>query len=150
MLRALKQGGPLTGTLTPRFLSPEWVQEARRLLAGSKAFKSAVQGQTASLLAVVTDNPRGHTSYVYYEFLDGTVAKAEAWEGGGFHGRHAQFTITASYDVFARLQRGDLSLQAAYFQRLVRISGDMKRAMRFAPAFVRYSEIVRGIPTEFA
>lgn len=135
--------------MTARFLTTEWVKEARRLLSGSKAFKTAVAGQSATLLAVVTDNPRGETSYVYYEFADGALAKAEAWEGGGFHGRHAQFTLTGSYDTFARLQRGEMSLQAAYFQRKVKITGDIQRAMRFAPAFMRYHEIVRGVPTVF-
>lgn len=132
-----------------RFLSEAWLEEAKRRLAASKEFHKALGGQSATLLAEITDGPDGRPVFLYYEFHDGAITRAEVGTNGGLASMPAQFHIVGTYDTFVRLQKGDLSLQAAYLQRKVRLRGDFPRAMRFAPAFLTYHKVVRGVETDY-
>lgn len=103
----------------------------------------------ARLLTIVTDAPGGSTLYVYHEFRKGALATMESSTTGKFAERSVDVRISGSYDTFARLQKGTLTLQAAYLQRLIRLGGDVQRALQFAAAFVKYYDLVRAVETEF-
>jgi SCP-2 sterol transfer family protein len=132
-----------------RFLSAPWLEEAQRLLRSSKEFHHALGGQSGAILAEITDAPGGGRLFLYYEFHDGALTRAEVGTNGDVSSRSAQFRITGTYESFVQLQKGELTLQAAYFKRKVRLTGDFQRAMRFAPAFLAYHEIVRRVETDY-
>jgi len=130
-----------------RFLSGAWLEEAKRRLGASKEFRHALSGQSATLVTEVTDTPGGRALFIYYEFHDGALTRADVSSNG--HHDDVQFHVQGTYDTFVRLQKGELSLQAAYFQRKVKIKGDFQRALRFAPAFLAYNDVVRKVETEY-
>lgn len=135
--------------MAPRFLSHEWVEAAKARLLASKEFRAATKGQSIAIVAHVTDPPGGKPLHVYYEFENGKLVKAEVGRVGAVAHRHAEFTITGTYDAFAELQRGELSLASAYFKRKIKISGDIAFAIKFAPAFLKYNQIVHGVETTY-
>lgn len=132
-----------------RFLSPEWIEAGRRLLVASPEFRKALNGRSTQVLTIVTDGPREKARYLWLEFKNGQLAAAESSTDGDVAKRNAELTITGSYRTFAALQTGALSLQAAYFQRHLKLGGNIQEAMTFAPAFAKYQEIVRKVETEF-
>lgn len=132
-----------------RFLSPAWLKEATKLLRASKEFHRALGGQSGTLLAEITEGPGGKATFLYFEFHDGALTNAAVGSDGHVAATKPQLHVVGTYDTFVRLQKGELSLQAAYFTRRVRVTGDFQRALRFAPAFLTYHKIVRRVETEF-
>ncbi len=132
-----------------RFLSPEWVDCGRRLVAESPEFRKTLGGISTTVLTVVTETPTGNPHYLWHEVQDGELVRLESGDNGSFANRQAALTIRGTYATFSRLQRGQLTPRAAYLQRLIKLDGDVPEAMRFAPAFIKYHELVRKVETDF-
>lgn len=132
-----------------RFLSPAWIEAGRQLVAESDEFRRLLGDRSTRILTIVTDAPDEGTRYLYYLFDAGRLARVASGNDPSHRSEPAEFTITGSYATFADLQRGTLTLQAAYFQRRLRLQGDLEEALRFAPAFLKFQELVRRVETEY-
>jgi putative sterol carrier protein len=132
-----------------RFLTEPWLKEAKRALNASEDFHRALGDQSGAVLTIVTETPKGASAYLYYEFEHGALKRAAVGTDESIAPRNVDFTLTGTWDTFRRLHMGTLSVAGAYFQRKVRIGGDRARALRFAPAFLKYNEVVRRVDTAF-
>lgn len=132
-----------------RFLSPKWLEEGMRKVDADPKFKKVLGDSSASVLTIIRDPPAGVPRFVWHHFEGGKLAQVEGGNDDKIAQRPSDFTLAGTYDAFAQLQKGTLTVAGAYLKGLVKVSGDLTKAVSFAPAFMRFNELVRAVPTEY-
>jgi len=97
------------------WLSPEWFEETRALVAAQPLFP----GLSARIVAEITNGPEGNVS-CYWEVDEGRL---EASAEGTVEG--PDVTLTLSRKDAASLCRGDLDPSVAFMQGRVKVAGSM-------------------------
>lgn len=134
--------------MPPRFLSPAWLEEAHKVAQASEEFRKHLHHLDASVVTDVADAPGGAIT-LYYEFADGEFKRLEALKAGAKPPVEPTLTIHTTYETLADINRGKLSVAGAYFKRRFKLEGDKSKAMRFAAAILKYTEVVRHVETEY-
>ena len=128
-----------------KYLSREWADEVmkrcRKELSPDK-----MKHITSSMLTINTKCPDGKTRAVYYKLVDGVVDKLQVIEGTL---PQAEFTITADYDMFAKISRGELKARSALMSGKMVLKGNLVKALTLSPTVDRLNEVIAKIPTEF-
>ena len=128
-----------------KYLSPEWTEEVfsrtREQLTPEK-----MKRITSSMLTVYTNCPDGKARAVYYRIDKGVVTEVSLKEG---EMPKAEFTITADYEHFARISRGELKARSALMSGKMKLKGPLVKALRLSPLVDRLNEVIARIPTEY-
>ncbi len=98
-----------------KWLSPEWFEETRAMVAAQPLFP----GLSARIVAEITDGPEGTVS-CYWDVDDGRL---EASAEGTVEG--PDVTLTLSRKDAASLSRGDLDPSVAFMQGRLKVAGSM-------------------------
>ena len=133
------------GTEKYKYLSPEWAEEVFRRV-NEKLSPERMKHITSSMLTVNTSCPDGKDRAVYYEIVDGVVTDVSIREG---ELPRAEFAITADYELFARISRGELKARAALMSGKMKLKGPLVKALRLSPLVDRLNEVIATIPTEY-
>ena len=128
-----------------RYLSQEWAEEVLRRV-NEKLSPERMKYITSSMLTVNTSCPDGKDRAIYYEIVDGIVTDVSIREG---ELPRAEFTITADYELFARISRGELRARAALMSGKMKLKGPLVKALRLSPLVDRLNEVIATIPTEY-
>ena len=128
-----------------KYLSPEWAEEVCRRV-NEKLSPERMKHITSSMLTVNTSCPDRKDRAVYYEIVDGVVTDVSIREG---ELTRAEFTITADYELFARISRGELKARAALMSGKMKLKGPLVKALRLSPLVDRLNEVIATIPTEY-
>jgi len=127
------------------YLSPEWAEEVLRRVK-EQLTPEKMKHITSSMLTINTNCPDGKDRAVYYEIVDGVVTEVSIREGKL---PRAEFTITAEYQLFARISRADLKARAALMSGKMKLKGPLVRALKLSPLVDRLNEVIATIPTEY-
>jgi putative sterol carrier protein len=130
---------------TFKYLSPEWAEEVRRRAAETLT-PERMKHITSSMLTVNRNCPDGTDRAIYYNIIDGVVTEVSVREGDL---PRAEFTITADYQLFARISRGEMKARAALMSGKMRLKGPLVKALRLSPLVDRLNEVIATIPTEY-
>jgi putative sterol carrier protein len=133
------------GTEKYKYLSPEWADEVFRRV-NEKLSPERMKHITSSMLTVNTSCPDGKDRAIYYGIVDGVVTDVSIREG---ELPRAEFTITADYELFARISRGELKARAALMSGKMKLKGPLVKALRLSPLVDRLNEVIATIPTEY-
>jgi len=133
------------GTEKYKYLSPEWSEEVFRRV-NEKLSPERMKHITSSMLTVNTRCPDEKDRAVYYEIVDGVVTDVSIREG---ELPLAEFAITADYELFARISRGELKARAALMSGKMKLKGPLVKALRLSPLVDRLNEVIATIPTEY-
>jgi putative sterol carrier protein len=128
-----------------KYLSPEWAEEVKKR-ANEKLTPEKMKHVTSSMLTLNTNCPDGKDHAVYYEIVNGAVTKVSVVEGKL---PNAEFTITADYQLFAKISRAELKARRALMSGKMKLKGPLVKALRLSPLVDRLNEIISTIPTEF-
>jgi len=128
-----------------KYLSPEWAEEVRKR-ANEKLTPEKMKHVTSSMLTLNKNCPDGKDRAVYYEIVDGVVKKVSIVEGKL---PEAEFTITADYQLFAKISRAELKARRALMSGKMKLKGPLVKALRLSPLVDRLNEVISTIPTEF-
>jgi len=128
-----------------KYLSPEWAEEVMKR-AKAKLTPEKMKHITSSMLTLNTNCPDGKDRAVYYEIVDGVVRKVSIVEGKL---PDAEFTITADYQLFARISRAELKARRALMSGKMKLKGPLVKALRLSPLVDRLNEVISTVPTEF-
>ena len=133
-----------------QYLSPEWAAEATRRLQ-SDLTPEKMKHLTSSMLTVNTDCPDGVDRAVYYRIEDGVIQEVSLQDKSlqGSAWPQAEFTITGSYDTFARISRAELKARAALMSGKLLLKGNLVKALRLSPVVDRLNEVLATIPTDY-
>ena len=61
----------------------------------------------------------------------------------------AEFHITGTYDVFARIARAELGAQKALMTGQLKLKGNMIKALKLAAIADRLNKVLAGIPAAY-
>jgi len=128
-----------------KYLSPEWAEEVFKR-ANDKLTPEKMKHVTSSMLTLNKNCPDGKDRAVYYEIVDGVVKKVSVVEGKL---PDAEFTITADYQLFAKISRAELKARRALMSGKMKLKGPLVKALRLSPLVDRLNEVIATIPTEF-
>ena len=127
----------------PKWLSQEWLDEARKL-AESQPERP---GASARMQYVVTGGPDGDIKY-YWVLENGKLLESQLGEMPD-----PEVTLTQSYEDALKIQKGELDANAAFMQGRVKVTGNMAKLMSLlpltnAPEYKALQEQIQGI-TEY-
>ena len=127
----------------PKYLSQEWLDEARALAKD----QPERPGASATMQFVVTGGPDGDTKY-YWVLQDGQLAEASVGDLPD-----SEVTMTTSYQDSVAIQKGELDANAAFMQGKTKVTGNMGKLMQLmpltmSPEYKALQEKVRAI-TEY-
>ncbi len=107
----------------PKFLSQEWLDEARALAQD----QPERPGASATMQFVVTGGPDGDITY-YWVIENGRLNEAALGQLPD-----AEVTLTTSYPDSVLIQKGELDANAAFMQGKTKVTGDMAKLMQLMP-----------------
>lgn len=128
-----------------KYLSKEWAEEVIKR-ANEKLTPEKMKHVTSSMLTLNTNCPDGKERAVYYEIVDGVVARVSIVEGKM---PNAEFTITADYQLYARISRAELKARRALMSGKMKLKGPLVKALRLSPLVDRLNEVISTIPTDY-
>ncbi len=128
-----------------KYLSEEWRAEVERKLK-ERLTPEKMNNLSSSMNNVYFNCPDGESHYFYVGFKDGTVDSVQVGVG---QGPKAEFTISGNYDVFAKISRAELGSQKALMGGLLKLKGNMVKALKLASLSDRLNKIIATIETEF-
>lgn len=132
-----------------RYLSPEWLADARARIENSKEFKDAAKALELSMINVVTDVPERGTVFIRYAFSFGSIQDLQLGTDPAIAANEADFKVTGSYDTFAALTQGKVSIAQAFLSRKIHLEGSITRAMKFVKPLDTMNRILRQVPTVY-
>ena len=107
----------------PKWLSQEWLDEARKL--GES--QPERPGATTRMQYVVTGGPEGDIHY-YWILENGKLVESKLGDLPD-----AEVTLTQGYEDAMKIQKGELDANAAFMQGRVKVSGNMGKLMSLLP-----------------
>lgn len=127
------------------YLSDEWRSEAE-LRIKSKLTPEDLNHVTTSMSNVYLNCPGGGTKSLVFRFKDGILTELALGEG---EPPEAEFHLTGSYEVMAKVLRGEISAQKALLGAQVKLKGNMLKALQLAGLAERVNKVLARIPTEY-
>jgi putative sterol carrier protein len=128
-----------------KYLTQEWAEEVKKR-SNEKLTPEKMKHITSSMLTLNKNCPDGKDRAVYYEIVDGEVTKVSIAEGKL---PDAEFTITADYQLFAKISRAEFKARRALMSGKMKLKGPLVKALRLSPLVDRLNEVIATIPTEF-
>ena len=107
----------------PKYLSQEWLDEARGLAQD----QPERPGASATMQFVVTGGPDGDIKY-YWVLENGQLVEASLGELPD-----AEVTLTTGYADSVAIQKGDVDANAAFMQGKTKVTGNMAKLMLLMP-----------------
>jgi len=128
-----------------KYLSEEWRAEVEKRLKAQLS-PEKMNNLTSSMNNRYFNCPDGKSRYFFVGFQNGAIDSVQVGEGDG---PKAEFVISGDYDVFARISRAELGSQKALMGGLLKLKGNMVKALKLASLSDRLNKIIATIETEF-
>ena len=132
------------------FMSEEWVEAFKGSVRSSPSYKEAAKTWEGDITLVITaDSGAGMEtdSYLYMDLWHGDcrdmrlVSKEE--------GESAKFVITASYDRWKQVSKGELEPVKGMMQGKLKLKGNLPYIVRYVQAAKELISCTSKIPTQF-
>ena len=128
-----------------KYLSEEWRAEVEKRLK-EQLTPEKMNNLTSSMNNLYLNCPDGQSHYFFVGFADGAVDSVQVGVGDG---PKAEFVISGEYEVFAKISRAELGAQKALMGGLLKLKGNMVKALKLAALSDRLNKIIATIETEF-
>ena len=139
------------GSAPVRYLSEPWAQKVLGLIETDPRIADALDGLEVSILTIILHPPKGCYGFLYASFdADGL---ADYRTGHDFHAvakglPEPTFVLSGDYQVFAALQRRELSEKRAILTGQLHLTGSMVKALRYMRVLEAITEVTSEIPCE--
>lgn len=134
-----------------RYLTEEWAEQALARVETDERVLEAVRGLELSLLTIILNAPEGAYGFLYVAF-DASGLK-EYRVGHDYHTvtrdlATPTFVVSGDYEVFARVQRGEVSQRRAVLSKQLHLTGSFLKAIRHLRALEAVTDALREIECE--
>lgn len=132
-----------------QYLSEAWAQEVLKLIETDERVGRALDGLEVSILTIILGPPKGCYGFLYVSFdADGL---ADYRTGHDFQAvakglPEPTFVISGDYQVFAAIQRRELSERRAILGGKLHLTGSMVKALRHMRVLESIAEVMAAIP----
>ena len=130
---------------TVKYMSPEWRDEAEKRLK-SELTPEKMKHITTSMCCIYQNCPDGKQRYYFVKTENGSLVEVSI---GDQEPPKAEFILTADYETFAKLTRGELSGRAALMGRKLTLSGNLIKALKLSTIADRMNKVLSTIPAEY-
>lgn len=139
----------MRGPVAVAYLGPEWGKRALRVIRSDPRVQQAVRSLELTVLTVIDDPPKGRYGYFYAAFAGKGLAAGEV--GHMDDGKLAalappDFTIRGPYEVFAAIQRGEITERIAVLSGRLHVEGSRIAALRHMGALETVTAALAEIP----
>lgn len=128
-----------------KYLSEEWRAEVDNRLK-EQLTPEKMNNLTSSMNNRYFNCPDGTEKFFFIRFQDGAVDSVQVGTG---EGPKAEFVISGDYEVFAKISRAELGSQKALMGGLLKLKGNMVKALKLASLSDRINKVIATIETEF-
>ena len=128
-----------------KYLSEDWRKEVEARLS-AQLTPEKMNNLTSSMNNLYLDCPDGKSRYFFVGFANGAVESVLVGEGDG---PKAEFVISGDYETFAKISRAELGAQRALMGGLLKLKGNMVKALKLASLVDRLNKIIATIETEY-
>lgn len=132
-------------TTKVKYLSPEWRDEARRLLAAELS-PEKMNRISSSMSNIYKKCPDGKDRFFHVKFEEGALSAIETGDGTP---PEAEFVITGDYEIFAKISRAELGAQKALMTGKLKLKGNMVKALKLASVVDRLNRVISKIDAEY-
>jgi putative sterol carrier protein len=127
------------------YLSEEWREIAERKLR-TELSPEKMNNITSSMSNVYLNCPDGTKKYLFFSFEQGELKELSIGTG---EPPRATFKILGDYEVFAKISRAELGSQKALMTRMLKLKGNMVKALRLSAVADRLNKVLSTIPTAY-
>lgn len=127
------------------YLSDAWREEAEKRLKAALP-PDRMNFITSSMSNIYLNCPDGKERYLFFEFEEGRFSQMLLGEG---EPPKAEFQITGSYEVFAKISQAQLGSQKALMTGKLKLKGNMVKALKLAGIADRLNKVLSKIPAEY-
>jgi len=126
-----------------QYLGLEYWKKCKEVANADEEFRIKTKMFNATFTYGVTDNDA--VPDIYMKFDDGEVMEVRVLE----EGEKTDYTLTGPYEIWTKLNKGELDAQSALMTRQLPFKGNMSSIIRYSKAFLRLFELMQTIPVEY-
>jgi putative sterol carrier protein len=126
-----------------QYLGLEYWKKCKKVANADEEFRIKTKMFNATFTYGVTDNDA--VPDIYMRFDDGEVMEVRELE----EGEKTDYTLAGPYEIWTKLNKGELDAQSALMTRQLPFKGNMSTIIRYSKAFLRLFELMQTIPVEY-
>jgi len=126
-----------------KYLSPEYWIEVQKIANTDNEFGIKAKMFMATFTFKVSDYP--DLPPIYAKFAGGKLEETRALK----EGEKTDFTLDGPYDVWTKVNKGELDSSNAIMTRMLQFKGNMNTIMRYSKAFLRLFQLMQRIPVDY-
>ncbi|MDG6989100.1 MAG: SCP2 sterol-binding domain-containing protein [Nitrososphaerota archaeon] len=123
-----------------KFMSDEYVSQVQATLVADPKWSESTKALKTSIAFNVTD--AGQNFILTVENGTSTFQKVPP-------GSAAEFSFDGTYDVWSKVAKGEVDIQAAVLKGELRFRGSLTKILAYRDRFIRVAEVMRDVPKEF-
>lgn len=126
-----------------QYLGLEYWKKCKKVANDDEEFRIKTKMFNATFTYGVTDNDA--VPDIYMKFDDGEVMEVRELE----EGEKTDYTLAGPYEIWTKLNKGELDAQSALMTRQLPFKGNMSSIIRYSKAFLRLFELMQTIPVDY-
>ena len=126
-----------------QYLGLEYWKKCKKVANDDEEFRIKTKMFNATFTYGVTDNDA--VPDIYMRFDDGEVMEVRELE----EGEKTDYTLAGPYEIWTKLNKGELDAQSALMTRQLPFKGNMSSIIRYSKAFLRLFELMQTIPVDY-
>jgi putative sterol carrier protein len=126
-----------------KYLSLEYWKKVQELANVDQEFGIKAKMFVASFTFKVSD--KADLQPIYAKFADGKIAEIRNVN----EGEKTDFSLEGTYDVWSKVNKGELDGSNAIMQRQLQFKGNMSNIIRYSKSFLRLFQLMQKVPVEY-
>ena len=126
-----------------KYLSLEYWKAVQELANADQEFGIKAKMFVASFTFKVSD--KADLKPIYAKFVDGKIPEIRYVN----EGEKTDFSLEGTYDVWCKVNRGELDGSNAIMQRYLQFKGNMSNIIRYSKSFLRLFQLMQKVPVEY-
>ncbi len=126
-----------------KYLSLEYWKAVQELANVDQEFGIKAKMFVASFTFKVSD--KADLKPIYAKFADGKIAEIRYPN----EGEKTDFSLEGTYDVWCKVNKGELDGSNAIMQRQLQFKGNMSNIIRYSKSFLRLFQLMQKVPVEY-
>lgn len=132
-----------------QYLSQPWAQQVLRVIETDPRIAAALKGLEVSILTIILHPPKGCYGFLYAAFDRNGLADYRTGHDFAAISKglpEPTFAVSGDYQVFAAVQRGELSERRAILTGQLHLTGSLARALRYMRVLEAITAVTNQIP----
>lgn len=123
-----------------KYFTEEYFKQVEQRLVADPKWEQDTKGVRTTILLGATDL----SALFLLKVEDGvtSITKTEA-------GTAAEFSFEGPYEVWTKVGKGEVDLQAAVLKGMLKFRGSITKILFYKDRFIRIAEVIRSVPVEF-